>query len=137
MVALADGIATKEDLGESQGVLGDMLTLAAAALYACYTVTLKQMMPSERESDMMAFFGYLGVVNLVMFAPVVAIMQLTGSVNVFALSGRVLALAFLKGVPSAVANLPRGVPEHKMFRCVFQPLNWLGQLGEFQSCVRV
>lgn len=105
LVALADDIATKQDLGESHGVLGDVLTLAAAALYACYTILLKQMIPSEAEGDMMAFFGYLGAMNAAVFGPVLVFMQLAGSFDVFAISGRVLGLVFLKGVTPPALHL--------------------------------
>ena len=74
-----------------------MLTLAAAAAYACYTITLKQMMPKDCESDMMRFFGYLGVLNVALFGPVVFIMQLSGSVDLFSISGRLLGMTLLKG----------------------------------------
>ena len=96
-MALADNISSSQHLGESNGVLGDALTLAAAALYACYTITLKQMMPSENEGDMMLFFGYLGAINIALFGPVVVVMQTAGTFNMWALSWRVIALAFIKG----------------------------------------
>jgi hypothetical protein len=97
LVALADGYASSKDLGESKGVLGDALTLAAAALYACYTITLKQMMPSENETDMMLFFGFLGVLNVILFGPIALGMQLTGNFDVMALGWHVCALTFVKG----------------------------------------
>lgn len=75
-----------------------MLTLAAAALYAVYTVLLKVMMTEDSENDMMAFFGYLGATNAVVFAPVLLIMQLAGSFNVFTIGRATLSVALLKGV---------------------------------------
>jgi hypothetical protein len=66
-------------------------------LYACYTIVLKQMMPSENDRDMMLFFAYLGSINAAIFGPVVLLMQITGAFNVFALSAKVCGLAFVKG----------------------------------------
>lgn len=82
----------------NHAVLGDILTLAAAALYAVYTVLIKVMMPEDSESDMMAFFGYLGAVNAVAFAPVLLIMQVAGSFDVLSISKATLSVALLKGV---------------------------------------
>jgi drug/metabolite transporter (DMT)-like permease len=102
LVALADSFSPQQEgqAGGRHGVLGDALTLAAAALYACYTITLKRMMPDDNESDMMAFFGYLGVVNIAVFGPVVLGMQLFGAFDMFALGWSVCALALVKGALS-------------------------------------
>lgn len=95
---LVDGDKAEHPGSMSHAVLGDLLTLAAAALYAVYTVLLKVMMPEDCESDMMAFFGYLGAVNAVAFAPVLLIMQLAGSFNIFAIGRATLSVALLKGI---------------------------------------
>lgn len=87
------------------GVLGDSLTLLAAVLYACYTIVLKRMMPSENERDMMAFFAFLGAINLALFGPVVFLMQVTGKFNVFALSSRVWGLVLIKGAPHHIRTV--------------------------------
>ena len=97
LVALADKYASDKDLGESNGVLGDAFTLAAAALYACYTIMLKQMMPEESEHEMLLFFAYLGALNIAMFGPIVLFMQLSGAFDIWAVSWHVLALALVKG----------------------------------------
>lgn len=83
--------------GETGGVLGDALTLVAAALYACYTITLKRMMPEGCESDMMLFFAYLGVINVAIFGPVLVVFQLAGAFDVFAISATIFGWALLKG----------------------------------------
>ena len=105
-MALADRIedsqGTQADGGLAEGqagiaVLGDMLTLCAAALYAVYTVLIKMMMPEDSESDMMAFFGYMGLVNALIFAPVVLVMQLAGTIDMWSIPLATLTLVFIKG----------------------------------------
>lgn len=101
LVALADRIEDSEE-SQAQGplgmaVLGDCLTLCAAALYAVYTVLIKMMMPEDSESDMMAFFGYMGLINTLIFAPVVLIMQLAGAISLWTIPLATLSLVFVKG----------------------------------------
>lgn len=107
LVALADRIVDNQgsqaDGGRREGpvgiaVLGDLLTLCAAALYAVYTVLIKMMMPEDSESDMMAFFGYMGLINALIFAPVVLIMQLAGTVDLWSIPLATLTLVFIKGL---------------------------------------
>lgn len=94
---LVDGGKAEHPSSMNHAVLGDFLTLVAAALYAVYTVLLKVMMPEDCESDMMAFFGYLGAINAVLFAPVLVIMQVAGSFDVLSISRATLSVALLKG----------------------------------------
>lgn len=101
-MALADRIEDSQE-GHAEGpfgaaLLGDALTLCAAALYAVYTVLIKIMMPDDSESDMMAFFGYLGVINMVIFAPVLLIMQLAGSFNLWTIPMATFSIVFVKGI---------------------------------------
>jgi solute carrier family 35, member F5 len=103
VIAFADNLVDS-DKSEHPGslphaVIGDFLTLAAAALYAVYTVLIKVMMPEDCESDMMAFFGYLGAVNTIVFSPILLIMQLSGALNVFTIGRATLSVALLKGMP--------------------------------------
>jgi len=97
--------------GGRDGVLGDVLALLAAALYACYTVTLRVTLPDgEEEGVMVAFFGYLGAINLVVFTPVLALLKLSGRASLLQIGSVPIALAFLKGAhhrEAAVAQLPR------------------------------
>lgn len=102
LVALADRIEETQE-GEPDGalgaaVLGDGLTLCAAALYAVYTVLIKIMMPEDSESDMMAFFGYLGLINTVLFLPFVLILQLAGSINLWTIPLTTFSIVFVKGM---------------------------------------
>ena len=147
LVAFADRLVD-EDNGDhpstlNHAVLGDMLTLAAAALYAVYTVLLKVTMPGDCESDMMAFFGYLGAINAVLFAPVLLIMQLAGSFNVLAISRATYSVALLKGVMCSHPLFLRFVPGDICLFRTFRSSDWnaaphlLPATSRVSSCVLI
>eukprot|EP00892_Ulva_mutabilis_P006361 jgi/Ulvmu1/4097/UM019_0076.1 len=102
LVALADRIEDHQDSADEgalgTAVLGDALTLCAAALYAVYTVLIKIMMPDDSESGMMAFFGYLGLINTILFLPIVVILQLAGAINLWMIPMATISVVIVKGL---------------------------------------
>jgi solute carrier family 35, member F5 len=106
---MIDGDKSEHPGSLPHAMIGDFLTLTAAALYAVYTVLIKVMMPEDCESDMMAFFGYLGLVNAIVFFPVLLIMQLSGVFNVFTIGRATLSVALLKGVSHTTISCFRHV----------------------------
>jgi drug/metabolite transporter (DMT)-like permease len=110
LVALADHVVdgNNEERPDTftvrRAVLGDILTIVAAVVYAAFTVLIKVMMPSNCPKDLMKFFGYLGAVNTVAFAPVLLLMQFAGAINVFSVDRSTWSLAVLKGACSNVRH---------------------------------
>jgi drug/metabolite transporter (DMT)-like permease len=101
LVAVSDHIVGGNH-SETEGpwrpaVLGDVMTVASAALYALFTLLVKAMMPEESEGDLMLFFGALGVVNAIAFTPVLLMMHCTGAIDVFSVTRETVSIAVLKG----------------------------------------
>ena len=68
-IALSD-----ENSGEDT-LIGDFLALGGAAAYAIYSVLLKKL---ANDVDMVLFFGFVGVINIVMFLPGFLIVNYSG-----------------------------------------------------------
>ena len=74
-----------------------MLALLAAVIYASYTVTLRVMIPADAESGMFLFFGYLGIINVVLWFPFLMLLEVSGSISLTTMAATPIALAFVKG----------------------------------------
>ncbi|KAI9613563.1 hypothetical protein H4Q26_010170 [Puccinia striiformis f. sp. tritici PST-130] len=48
-------------------ILGDLLALSSAALYALYVILMKVKVKEESRVDMQLFFGFVGVINMLCF----------------------------------------------------------------------
>lgn len=98
-MAIADAKVEAGDatIGDRSGLLGDCLALVAAALYACYTVTMRAMLPENSEAQMFAFFGYMGLINVVIFAPFLFLLQLVGSYDIMSVTTTAFSLSLVKG----------------------------------------
>lgn len=59
--------------GTHHGLVGDLLAIVGAIGYGLYTTVLKLKIPSDDDISMQLFFGYLGIVNAVLFLPVIII----------------------------------------------------------------
>ena len=68
-IALSD-----ENSGEDT-LIGDILALGGAAAYAVYSVLLKKL---ANDVDMVLFFGFVGLINIVMFLPGFLIVNYSG-----------------------------------------------------------
>ena len=75
MVALSDasgGNGDDDDGAEvKHGLAGDLLALFSALAYSCYTVVIKKFVPDDDGVAMPLLFGYLGLLNCLILAPVV------------------------------------------------------------------
>ena len=78
-------------------MLGDALCLLSAAFYACYTVAIKRMLGSDEDTNTMLFFGYVGLINLVVLAPFVPLLQLASVIDITKLTIGMLGLVVAKG----------------------------------------
>ncbi|XP_038888905.1 uncharacterized vacuolar membrane protein YML018C [Benincasa hispida] len=65
----------------SNPLLGDVLSLVSAALYAVYITLIRKKLPDDDETtgkaSMAQFLGFLGLFNLVIFLPVAVIIKFT------------------------------------------------------------
>ncbi|KAI9621341.1 hypothetical protein H4Q26_015840 [Puccinia striiformis f. sp. tritici PST-130] len=58
-------------------ILGDLLALSSAALYALYVILMKVKVKEESRVDMQLFFGFVGVINMLCFWPMGVILHYT------------------------------------------------------------
>jgi solute carrier family 35 protein F5 len=86
----------------SQGhntALGVSLCLGSALLYGVYTVLIGQVTPSdEGVFNIRVMFGFVGLFNLVLLAPVIGILHATGTEDLSGLSWNILGLIVIKGL---------------------------------------
>lgn len=65
----------------SNPLLGDILALASAALYAVYITLIRKKLPDDDgksgQASMAQFLGFLGLFNLLIFLPVALILNFT------------------------------------------------------------
>ncbi|GLC60394.1 hypothetical protein PLESTB_001607500 [Pleodorina starrii] len=99
----SDGGGSGSGGGGSNPLLGDALTLIAAALYAMYTIMMKKLLVKDDGVVMALFFGTIGVLYFSVLAPVAGVLALAGAPVVRRVTGRALGLAFVQGLIDYVA----------------------------------
>jgi len=82
------------DDGGHEKLLGDVLSLAGAVMYAVYTIAICYFAPQ----DMTLFFGLLGTFNCILLGPVVLALHFTGLESLSALTWQILGLLVAKGL---------------------------------------
>ena len=84
------------------------LALLSAALYGAYTVLIRRAAPSapeqERRFNLRVMFGFIGLFNLVLLAPVVAVLHATGTEDLSPLTPTILGLIVFKGLADNVLS---------------------------------
>jgi solute carrier family 35 protein F5 len=83
--------------GPSHSVWGDMLCLVSAAFYACYTIVLRKALPDDDEANVALFFGYVGLLCSVVFAPVVAVLAGVGALHIKAIPSKAYLIILVQG----------------------------------------
>jgi solute carrier family 35 protein F5 len=83
--------------GASHSVLGDLLCLVSACFYACYTIVLRKSLPDDDEANVALFFGYVGVLCSVVFAPVVVILAGIGSMHLKTIPPKAYLIILIEG----------------------------------------
>ncbi|KAK3242358.1 hypothetical protein CYMTET_47946 [Cymbomonas tetramitiformis] len=96
LVALKD--AEKQEGGSADSLGGDALCLLSAAIYALYTVGIRKVLPDEERVNAAQFFGFIGLFNLIILAPVVMYLHFTGEVDITHLPAQPLAWVVVKGL---------------------------------------
>ena len=94
-MTLADGSNASKG---RNSVFGDMLVLVSGLCYAAYTVAIRKLLHNDSARATMLFFGYIGLLNAVVLAPLVAVL-LMSVIDVSRLNARILSLAVGKGEP--------------------------------------
>lgn len=87
----------------SNPVLGDILALVSAALYAAYITLIRKKLPDDEEGksgkvSMAQFLGFLGLFNLLIFLPVVLILNFTKLESFSMLTWKQIGLIVGKGL---------------------------------------
>ena len=83
---------------------GDLLAILSSCLYAAYTIAIRVMLEDDERASMMLFFGFVGLLNLVCLAPVLAALWAAAVVHVGQLTARIFALTVAKGVLEALVS---------------------------------
>jgi drug/metabolite transporter (DMT)-like permease len=81
----------------SHSVWGDMLCLVSAAFYACYTIVLRKALPDDDEANVALFFGYVGLLCSVAFAPVVALAAGGGALHLKTIPPKAYLIILVQG----------------------------------------
>ncbi|KAL2048100.1 hypothetical protein N7G274_000011 [Stereocaulon virgatum] len=89
-----------------QIAIGDILAFASAVMYGIYTTLMKKRIGDESRADMMIFFGFVGLFNLVTLLPGFFVLHLTG-VETFELppTKRILAIVLINSATSLVSDM--------------------------------
>ncbi|WAQ82324.1 hypothetical protein PtA15_2A641 [Puccinia triticina] len=81
LVSKSDRSASNQDPSDqasSHWILGDILALSSAALYALYVILMKVKVKEESRVDMQLFFGFVGAINMLCFWPMGVVLHYTG-----------------------------------------------------------
>ncbi|GHP03532.1 hypothetical protein PPROV_000228700 [Pycnococcus provasolii] len=84
--AIGAGLVTVSDAtgGERKGdsIKGDLICLLSAFFYAAYTTSLRYFLPNDGECSMALFFGYVGLLNMLVLLPFILVASMTGYLSV-------------------------------------------------------
>ena len=88
-----------------QLAIGDLLALASALLYGIYTSLMKKRIADESRVDMMLFFGFVGLFNLIFLLPLFPLFHVTG-IETFELppDRKITAIVLVNSATSLVAD---------------------------------
>lgn len=87
----------KSSSGPNHSVWGDLLCLVSAAFYACYTIVLRKALPDDEEANVALFFGYVGLLCSVTFAPVVALLGGLGVLHLKTIPPKAYLIILVQG----------------------------------------
>lgn len=78
---------------------GVTLCLLSAVLYGVYTVLIRQVTPQESgKFNIRVMFGFVGLFNLVLLAPAIAVLHATGIEDLSGLTPTIFGLVVIKGL---------------------------------------
>ncbi|KAF3337052.1 vacuolar membrane protein [Carex littledalei] len=101
IVSLADSNSQSNEIATNP-LLGDILTLLSAGLYAIYITLIRKKLPDEKEGKGEAstaqFLGFLGLFNMLIFLPVILVLHFTGVEPFHRLTWQQVSLIIGKGL---------------------------------------
>ena len=87
-IILISGIDVSGDQDENRGsfphkshkqiAIGDILAFASAIMYGIYTTVMKKRIGDESKADMIMFFGFVGLFNIITLLPGFLVLHFTG-----------------------------------------------------------
>ena len=88
-----------------QLAIGDAMALISALLYGIYTSLMKKRIADESRVDMMLFFGFVGLFNMIILLPGFPILHFTG-IETFEIppTKRITAIVLVNSATSLVAD---------------------------------
>lgn len=95
LVALADRSPSAQ---EGNKWWGDALAIASAVFYGLYTTAIRRLVPDGSPISMNAFFGWLGLTNSLLLAPVVGLLAGLGIEKPSELTPKLVGLILAKGL---------------------------------------
>lgn len=95
LVALSDRSPSAQ---EGNKWWGDALAVASAVFYGIYTTAIRRLVPDGSPISMNVFFGWLGLTNSLLLAPVVGLLSGLGVEHPSALTPKLVGLILAKGL---------------------------------------
>ncbi|CAH0483009.1 unnamed protein product [Peronospora belbahrii] len=99
---MAGNISTIFNDGETNGgtdhVVGDLVALFAAFMYAVYTTAIRQLIPDDESVSILLFFGIIGIINMVCLLPFVVVFHYSSIESLSGLSLEIILLISVKGL---------------------------------------
>lgn len=88
--------------GSGQSIVGDVLAIASAAIYACHSTLLKRLLTDGESSnsteEICSFFALVGACNVLLGAPVMVGSKIAGTLNVGKVTVHAAMMCIGKGV---------------------------------------
>ena len=105
LIALAGVVVVSSvDFDGSGNIFADLMALVGAMIYACYAIYLRVKIPDERALSMPMFFGFVGIINMVLLPPLGVILNFT-QVEPFAFpSAKTFGFLMLNGLIGTVLS---------------------------------
>ena len=103
-VAGAACVAAADRGGGGGSAWGDALAIFSSVMYGGYSTSLRALLPDGTRISTWAFFGFLGLFNSLLFAPVVVALVVAGVEAPSTLPPAMLGLLLLKGLADNVLS---------------------------------
>eukprot|EP00466_Bigelowiella_natans_P009514 jgi/Bigna1/55457/estExt_Genewise1Plus.C_600053 len=96
------GDSTRSNAAET--AWGDVVCMFSAFMYGVYTVCIRWKIPDESAVSLPLFFGFLGLINMIMLAPVVIALNYTGVETLYSVTAETIGLIVAKGILDNVVS---------------------------------
>jgi len=89
---------------KGETALGDLVCMFSAFMYGVYTVCIRHQIPDESAVSLPLFFGFLGLINMLLLFPVVVVLHCTGVEDLSGVGFETLGLIVAKGILDNVVS---------------------------------